>query len=140
MRVETCAPSPNRKGSVGRRDGSGTFPPESWDIAPTPADPRAMLPLAIHHDGRLGGTIRLYAESEDVQLTWKSKLDEAIQLRWKSSQVFEMSVLAREEFLTMGANGGQHTYPPQGNRINTEMITCASPFSTHIVLSFTLFS
>lgn len=88
-----------------------------------------MLPLIIHHDGRLGGTTRLYAESEDVQLTWKSKLDEAILFRQKSSQVFEVSVVAREEFITMSRN--LHTYPPE-NRPIAGSITCAIPFSKFV--------
>lgn len=94
-----------------------------------------MLPLTIHHDGRFGGTTRLYAESEDVQLTWRSKLDEAIIFRQKSSQVFEASVVAREEFLTMGVSGSLHTYPPE-NRPIAGMITCANPFGKHTVLIF----
>lgn len=93
-----------------------------------------MFPLAIHHDGRSGGTIRLYAESEDVQLTWASKLNEATLFRQKSTQVFEASVVAREEFLTMGASGSSHTYPP-ANRTTTGTITCANPFGTPIHLT-----
>ena len=94
-----------------------------------------MFPLAIHHDGRLGSTIRLYAESEDVQLTWTSKLNEAILFRQKSTQVFEASVVAREEFLTMGSGGSLHTYPP-ANRPITGMITCANPFGPPICFTF----
>jgi hypothetical protein len=88
-----------------------------------------MLPLVIHHDGRLGGTTRLFAESEDVQSTWKSKLEEAVLLRQKSSQVFEMSILAREEFLTTG--GGSSVRAP---------ITSAAPFGRRIILITVRFS
>ena len=84
-----------------------------------------MFPLTIHHEGRFGGTTRLYAESEDVQLTWKTKLEEAILLRQKSSRVFEMSVIVTEEFLTMG--GSSNVYPPE-NRSTARTITSAAPF------------
>lgn len=109
-----------------------TVPPDSWGITPPPGDPRTMALLVIHHDSRLGGTTRLYAESEDVQLTWKSKLDEAVLFRQKSSQVFEASIVAREEFLTMGPS--LHTYPPE-NRPITGTITCANPFGKRIALT-----
>lgn len=87
-----------------------------------------MLPLVISHDGRFGGTTRLFAESEDVQSTWKSKLEEATLLRQKSSRVFEMNVVAREEFLKMGG-GNSNTYPP-GSRSTAGTINCATPFGT----------
>lgn len=66
-----------------------------------------------------------------MELTWKSKLDEAILFRQKSSQVFEMSVVAREEFLATGGNGGD-------NRAITGVITCANPFGKRIFLTFNL--
>lgn len=90
-----------------------------------------MLPLTIHHDSRFGGATRLYAESEDVQLTWKTKLEEAILLRQESSRVFEMSIVAREEFLTMG--GSSNVYPPE-NRSTARTITCATPFGRRTAL------
>ena len=89
-----------------------------------------MLPLSIHHDGRSKSTIRLYAESENVQLTWKTKLEEATLLRQKSSQVFEMSIVVREESLTIG--GSSNVYPPE-SRPSTRTITCAAPFGRHTV-------
>ena len=122
-----------RSVSLGGRDGSATFPPETWGIAPTPGGPREMLSLVIHHDGRLGGTIRLFAESEDVQSTWKSKLEEAILLRQRSSQVFEMTIVAREEFLTMGG-GDSNAYPPE-NWATAVTITCATPFGRRAILT-----
>jgi len=84
-----------------------------------------MFLLIIHHDGRLGGTTRLFTETEGVQSTWKSKLGEAIHLKRKSSQVFEMNIIAREEFLTMvsgNSNKYQHETRP------TTRMTCATPF------------
>ncbi|KAF9644084.1 hypothetical protein BDM02DRAFT_3190917 [Thelephora ganbajun] len=131
LRVEIRAAPPNRKGTIGGRDDSTVFPPETWGITPPPGDPRAMHPLIIHHDARLGGTTRLFAESEDVRSTWKSKLEEAVLLRQKSSQVFEMSVVAREEFLTTGGRN-PNTYPPE-SRPTTRTITCATPFGKRIV-------
>jgi len=95
-----------------------------------------MLPLVIHHDGRLGGTTRLYAESEDVQSTWRSKLEEAILLRQKSSEVFEMNVVVREEFLTIGGVN-LDTYPPE-DRPTTRTITCAAPFGRCVILDTVL--
>jgi len=85
-----------------------------------------MFPLIIHHDGRSGGTTRLFAENEDVQSTWKSKLDEAIALRRESSRVFEVNIVAREEFLTIGAVNPD-MYPPEA-RPTTRTVTCATPF------------
>ena len=90
-----------------------------------------MLPLIIHHDGRSRSTTRLYAESENVQLTWKTKLEEAILLRQKSTQVFEMSIVVREESLTIGASS--NVYPPE-NRPTTRTMTCAAPFGRYTVL------
>lgn len=90
-----------------------------------------MLPLIIHHDGRSKSTTRLYAESENVQSTWKTKLEEAILLRQKSSQVFEISIVMREESLTIG--GSSNAYPPE-NRPTTRTITCAAPFGRRKVL------
>jgi hypothetical protein len=84
-----------------------------------------MLPLNLLHDGRLGGTTRLYAESEDIQSTWKSRLEESILLRQKSSQVFEMGVVVAEEFPTAG--GTSNEYAPEA-RPTTRTITCAAPF------------
>lgn len=93
-----------------------------------------MLPLVIHHDGRLGGTTRLFAESEDVQSTWKSKLEEAVLLRQKSSRVFEMSILAREEFLTVGGKPSPNTDSPLEDRFSARTITCAAPFGMRVIL------
>lgn len=93
-----------------------------------------MFPLAIYSDGRSGGTIRLYAENEDVQLTWKTKFDEAISFKQKSSQVFEASVVAKGESLTVGSSGGSHTYPPENQPI-IGMITCATPFGRCVILT-----
>lgn len=97
-----------------------------------------MLPLVICHDGRFGGTTRLFAESEDVQSTWKSKLEEAVLLRQKSSRMFEVNIVAREEFLKMGG-GNSITYPPE-NRSGAGTINCATPFGRtlfwQLVLAF----
>ena len=90
-----------------------------------------MLPLIIHHDGRLGGTTRLFAESEDVQSTWKSKLEEAILLRRQSSRVFEVNVLAREEFLTIGGENSD-AYPHE-DRSTARTINSATPFGRCII-------
>lgn len=116
-----------RKGAVliGGRNRSSTLPAENIDIAPPPRDPRATFPFIIHHDGRLGGTTRLFAENESVQLTWKSKLEEATLLWRKSSQVFETSIVAREEFLVM-VTGNSNAYSHE-TRPSTRM-TCATPF------------
>jgi len=98
-----------------------------------------MLPLVIHHDGRLGGTTRLFAESEDVQSTWKSKLEEAILHRQKSGRVFEMSILAREEFLTVGGKSS-NTDSPLEDRFSARTITCAAPFGMRVILIIVRYS
>lgn len=91
-----------------------------------------MLPLIINRDGRFRGSTRLYAENEEVQLTWKSQLEDAIAIRQESSQMFEMSIVVREEFLTMG--GSLNVYPPE-DRTTTRTITCAAPFGMRAALN-----
>lgn len=86
-----------------------------------------MFPFTVHHEGPFGDRTRLYAENEDVLSMWKSKLDEAIYFRKRSSKVFEVGVLVREEYLTAGTSGIPHTHSPEDLR-SPGRLTSASPF------------
>ena len=88
---------------------------------------RGTFPFTITHEGRFGDSYTLYADTEETRLMWKSKLDEAIQLRQQSSGVFKVRMLNRESFLMkIGAPSG---YLPEGRQL-TRTINCATPFCT----------
>ena len=93
-----------------------------------------MFPFTVTHQGHFGASYTLYADTEETRSMWKSKLEEAIQLRKQSSRVFKMKVLNRESFLMKaGASSG---YLPESAQL-TRTINCVAPFSTfHIVMAF----
>jgi hypothetical protein len=97
---------------------------------------RGTFPFTIVHEGSLGGSYTLHAETEESRLTWRSKLEEVIRLRESSSKVFKMKILNRESFLMKtGVSSG---YLPQGRQLS-RTINCITPFSaSHTVraLSF----
>ena len=101
-----------------------------------PTNHRGTFPFTITHEGRLGGSYTLYADTEETRSTWRSKLEEAIQLRQQSSRIFKMKTLNRESFLMRtGVSSG---YLPKGIQL-TRTINCITPFSTSrtvIVLRF----
>jgi hypothetical protein len=88
---------------------------------------RGMFPFTITHEGRLGGSYTLYADTEETRSMWRSKLEEAIQLRQRSSRVFKMKMLNRESFLMK--TGVSNGYLPEGLQF-TRTINCVTPFST----------
>lgn len=95
----------------------------------TTDDHRGTFPFTITSEA---GSHTLYADAEETRSTWRSKLEEAIQLRQQSSQVFIVKMLNRESFLMRtGVSSG---YLPEGRQL-TRTINCITPFSTlHSVL------
>ncbi|KAF9646507.1 hypothetical protein BDM02DRAFT_3008877 [Thelephora ganbajun] len=90
-------------------------------------DSRGKFPFTIIHEGRLDDSHTLYADTEETRSMWRSKLEEAIQLRQQSSQIFKMKMLNRESFLMKtGISSG---YLPK-NRQLTRTINCITPFTT----------
>lgn len=87
---------------------------------------QAAVPFTITHQGRLGGSYTLYADTEETRSMWKSKLEEAILLKRKTSQVFKMKILNRESFLMK--SGVPNRYLPQSRQL-TRTINCITPFS-----------
>lgn len=97
-------------------------------------DSRSVYPLTLHHNGRTGGPIILYAESAQARNEWKQKLDEALGLRkvvQESNKVFEVETLSADTFLVPSAVAG--TTSPSWNQDNafTGKVTCSVPFSEH---------
>ncbi|TFK29596.1 hypothetical protein FA15DRAFT_663742 [Coprinopsis marcescibilis] len=96
-------------------------------------DSRAVYPMTLHYNGRMGGTYIVYAESAQIRAEWKEKLEHAIAIRkavQESNQVFEVETLSSETFLipTM-ANTNQGPAWEQNNTF-TGKVTCSVPFST----------
>ena len=108
---------------------------------PTPesaSDARAVYPLTLHHNGRMGGTHILYAESDKIRTEWKEKLEHAIAIRkavQESNKAFEVEILSAETFLVpLIANTNQSPMWEQNNAF-TGRVTCSVPFSTPTSLS-----
>lgn len=88
---------------------------------------RGTFPLTVTHEGRLGCSYTLYADTEETRSMWRSKLEEAIQLRQRSSRVFKMKILNRESFLMK--TGVSTGYLPEGPQF-TRTVNCVAPFGT----------
>ena len=119
-----------RKGTDGRnQNGSSYYAAGASPHAVN--DPRAMYPCTIHHQGRLDDPCTLFAESASERLWWKTKLEDAIELRKVakvSNKLFEMETLSVGTFFapTLMAN----TEPVRNNGGNfTGKVTCSVPFS-----------
>lgn len=91
----------------GRREADGQTkafsPPAAGSIPKAANVPRTVYPCTIHHNGRLGGLYTLFAESSQVQLEWKAKLEEAIALRkvvQEQNKVFEVATLSVDTFFS----------------------------------------
>ena len=111
---------------LGRGEVTSPYPSESA-VSGTAGDHRGTFPITITHEGHLGGSYTLYADTEETRSMWRSKLEEAAQLRQQSSQVFKVKVLNRESFfIRTGVSSG---YLPEGRQL-TRTINCATPFST----------
>jgi len=86
--------------------------------------------VTLHHNGRMGGTYILYAESQQARLEWKTKLDEALVLRrvvQDSNKVFEIETLSADTFLMPPFTGAQQQSWNQD--MFTGKVTCSVPFS-----------
>ncbi|KAF7971187.1 hypothetical protein HWV62_21862 [Athelia sp. TMB] len=118
-------------GGGGQRD-----PDQSGNSAVSPdssSDSRAVFPCTIHHNGRVGGLMTLYAETAAARVEWKAKLEEATGLRkvvQESNKVFEIETLSTDTFLVPSMLAGANT--PSWNQENsfTGKVTCSVPFAT----------
>ncbi|KAJ7594214.1 CNH domain-containing protein [Mycena floridula] len=98
------------------------------------ADSRAVYPLTLHHNGRMGGPSILFAESAASRSGWKQKLEEALGIRkvvQESNKVFEMETLSSDTFMVPSLLSGPAS-PPSWNQDNsfTGKVTCSVPFNT----------
>ncbi|EAU90429.2 signal transducer [Coprinopsis cinerea okayama7 len=113
-----------------RNDSGLPIPTLTPDSA---SDARAVYPLTLHHNGRMGGAYILYAESAQIRTEWKEKLEEAIGLRkavQESNKVFEVETLSSETFLVpLMASANQGPTWEQNNAF-TGRVTCSVPFTT----------
>lgn len=128
---------------IGGRGGGGQHNPDQGGISAggiTPdsaVDSRAVYPCTIHHNGRVGGLMTLYAETVAARMEWKAKLEEATGLRkvvQESNKVFEIETLSTDTFLVPSMLAGANT--PSWNQENsfTGKVTCSVPFGTLISL------
>lgn len=113
------------------RPKHGETPVANPQISPE-TDARAVYPLTLHHNGRMGGTYVLFAESAQIRTEWKEKLEHAIGLRkvvQESNKAFEVETLSSDTFLMpLYANTAQGPAWEQGNTF-TGKVTCSVPFS-----------
>ncbi|KAF8645045.1 hypothetical protein AX16_008106 [Volvariella volvacea WC 439] len=94
-------------------------------------DSRLVYPCTIHHNGRTGGNIVLYAETNQAREEWKQKLEEAIGLRkvvQEANKVFEMETLSNHTF-TLPPPSLANT-PWNDGSVFTGKVTCSVPFMT----------
>jgi hypothetical protein len=100
--------------------------------SPDNNDSRSVFPCTIHHNGRLGGSIILYAESSQIRTEWKQKLQEAMGLRkvvQESNKVFEIETLSTDTFLLPSLLTGPNTPTWSQENSYTGKVTCSVPFS-----------
>jgi len=91
-----------------------------------------LFPIVLHHNGRTGGPYILYAESAEIRLEWKNKLEEAIGLRkilQESNMVFEIEYLSRDTFIMPPLTVGNARQPWNHDIQFTGKVTCSFPFS-----------
>lgn len=110
----------------GSMSGPGASPEASNDS-------RSVYPLTLHHNGRAGGPIILYAESAQARVEWKQKIEEALGLRrvvQESNKIFEVESLSSDTFLVPSPMAGAPS--PAWNQDNafTGRVTCSVPFTT----------
>jgi hypothetical protein len=119
-----------------------TLPPrqQAGDVATSPvasngssnADYRNVYPCSIYHNGRLGGSYTLYAESTVIRSEWKTKLEEAIGLRkavQDFNKVFAIESLSVDTFLIPSVNTGPNSAVWHDGTVFTGKVTCSVPFS-----------
>lgn len=100
-------------------------------------DARFVYPFTLHHNGRTGGTYILYAESAQIRVEWKNKLEEALGLRkivQESNKVFEIEYLSRDTFIMPSITVGNAAQPWIPDNQLTGKVTCSVPFSKSFCL------
>ena len=94
-------------------------------------DSRSVFPFTIHYNGRLGGTLILYAESQQARQEWRQVLEEALGLRavvQESNKVFEIETLSTDTFLVPSLISSAS--PAWNHEASlTGKVTCSVPFS-----------
>ncbi|TFK71669.1 hypothetical protein BDN72DRAFT_957951 [Pluteus cervinus] len=113
-----------------------TFTPgSSSNAAQSPesaVDPRSVYPFTLHHNGRLGGTCILYAESAQSRDDWKKALQEAVGTRMvvqDSNRVFTVETLSADTFLVSGNPTANHNQTWNQSAALTGKVTCSVPFN-----------
>ncbi|KAL1658879.1 CNH domain-containing protein [Schizophyllum commune] len=95
-------------------------------------DSRSVFPFTIHYNGRLGGTLILYAESQQARQEWRQVLEEALGLRavvQESNKVFEIETLSTDTFLVPSLISSAS--PAWNHEASlTGKVTCSVPFNT----------
>ncbi|KAJ7580194.1 Dbl-like domain-containing protein [Mycena floridula] len=129
----TDPPTQRGAGLLRNLRGGGGTNHTNPDNAADSVDARAVFPCTIHHNGRLGGPYILYAESSQIRIEWKQKLEEALGLRkvvQESNKVFEVETLSTDTFLVPSLVSGANA--PSWNQENsfTGKVTCSVPFNT----------
>lgn len=100
-------------------------------------DNRTVYPSTIHHNGRLGGTYTLYAESSAIRDEWKTKLEEALGLRkvvQELNKVFAIESLSVDTFLVPSMNTAPNSAVLHDGTFFTGKVTCSVPFSEFCAL------
>lgn len=118
---------------------------QAGDVATSPAvsngssnaDYRNVFPCSIYHNGRLGGSYTLYAESTAIRTEWKTNLEEAIGLRkavQDFNKVFAIESLSVDTFLIPSVNTGPNSTVWHDGTVFTGKVTCSVPFSKFFFL------
>ncbi|KAG6812340.1 hypothetical protein H0H92_003329 [Tricholoma furcatifolium] len=93
---------------------------------------QTLYPFTIHHNGRNGGAIVLYADLSASRMEWRQKFEEAIGLRkvvQELNRVFEIETLSLHTFTVPPV--GYALSPSTWNESNiTGKVTCSIPFNT----------
>jgi hypothetical protein len=117
-----------------RQQAADSSPAASVSNSSTSSDYRNVYPCSIYHNGRLGGSYTLYAESSALRNEWKQKLEEAIGLRkavQDLNKVFAIESLSVDTFLIPSATTSPNSTVWQDGTFFTGKVTCSVPFSKH---------
>ena len=120
------------KGGGGHTDSPNPGPTPTGATPETASDARAVYPCTLHHNGRLGGLYTLFAETAQLRLEWKAKLEEAIGLRkvvQESNKVFEVETLSSDTFPAPSLLHNPSNTSWNNENTPTGKVTCSVPFS-----------
>ena len=130
--LRTLRGSPSTSTLPSRQQAGDVSTSPSVSNGSSNADYRNVFPCSIYHNGRLGGSYTLYAESTAIRGEWKTKLEEAIGLR-KAEQdfnkVFAIESLSVDTFLIPSVNTGPNSTAWHDGTVFTGKVTCSVPFS-----------